>query len=159
MNIAMGQQVCRILANALHANVRVCLYVCCKRYGVATISRLLKNDRSLWQKKPYKRDDILQKRPMTLRSELIAATTYQPQGPRKCAACQAVGFYVHVCRCVKRGTSGRMLANTLHVSQALQVWRREGGRQRSMHQAPHNRRTPRTPPDGWCMPLHPFAQR
>ena len=45
------------------------------RYGVATISRLLKIQVS-FAKEPYKRDDILQKRPIIFRSLLIAATPY-----------------------------------------------------------------------------------
>jgi len=43
------------------------------RYGVATISRLLKLQVS-FAKEPYKRDDILQKRPIIFRSLLIVAT-------------------------------------------------------------------------------------
>ena len=49
-----------------------------RAYGVAwvaTISRLLKIIDS-FAKKPYKRDDILQKRPEILRSLLIVATPY-----------------------------------------------------------------------------------
>ena len=42
-------------------------------YGVATISRLLKMI-GLFGKEPYKRDDILQKRPIIWRSLLIVAT-------------------------------------------------------------------------------------
>jgi len=45
------------------------------RYGVATISRLLKIQVS-FAKEPSKRDDILQKRPIIFRSLLIAATPY-----------------------------------------------------------------------------------
>ena len=45
-------------------------------YGVATISRLVKIIVS-FAKEPYKRDDILQKRPIILRSLLIVATPYQ----------------------------------------------------------------------------------
>jgi len=47
----------------------------CVTYGVATISRLLKNKVS-FAKEPYKRDDILQKRPIILRSQRIVATPY-----------------------------------------------------------------------------------
>ena len=43
--------------------------------GVATISRLLKLKR-LFAKEPYKRDDILQKRPIIFRSLLSVATPY-----------------------------------------------------------------------------------
>ena len=43
------------------------------KYGVATISRLLKITVS-FAKEPYKRDDILQKRPIISRSLLIEAT-------------------------------------------------------------------------------------
>jgi len=49
---------------------------CAYTYGVATISRLLKFIGLLLAKEPYKRDDILQKRPMILRSLLIVATLY-----------------------------------------------------------------------------------
>ena len=45
-------------------------------YGVATIRRLLKISVS-FAKEPYKRDDILQKRPIISRSLLIVATSYQ----------------------------------------------------------------------------------
>jgi len=48
-------------------------YTC---YGVASISRLLKII-GLFCKEPYKRDDILQKRPMFLGSLLIVATPYE----------------------------------------------------------------------------------
>jgi len=41
--------------------------------GVATISRLLKII-GLFAKEPYKRDNVLQKRPIILRSLLIVAT-------------------------------------------------------------------------------------
>jgi len=44
-------------------------------YGVATISRLLKIV-GLFAKEPYKRDNILQKRPMILRSLLFVAIPY-----------------------------------------------------------------------------------
>jgi len=48
-----------------------------KPYGVATISRLLKiKVRVFCAKEPYKRDDILQKRPIIFRSLLIVATPY-----------------------------------------------------------------------------------
>jgi len=43
-------------------------------YGVATISRLLKT-MGFFAKEPYKRDYILQKRPVILRSLLIVATS------------------------------------------------------------------------------------
>ena len=42
-------------------------------YGVASTSRLLKTI-GLFAKEPYKSDDILQKRPLILRSLLIVAT-------------------------------------------------------------------------------------
>jgi len=45
-------------------------------YEVATISRLLKSQ-GLFSKEPYKRDDILQKRPIVLSSLLIVATPYE----------------------------------------------------------------------------------
>jgi len=50
----------------------------CGYYEVATISRLLKMIRLFWDlsKEPCKRDDILQKRPVILRSLLIVATPY-----------------------------------------------------------------------------------
>jgi len=44
-------------------------------YGVATISRLLKII-GLFCKEPYKRDYILQKRPIILKSLLVVATLY-----------------------------------------------------------------------------------
>jgi len=44
-------------------------------YGVATISMLLEITGLFW-KEPYKRDYILQKKPMILRSLLIVATPY-----------------------------------------------------------------------------------
>ena len=44
-------------------------------YGVATISRLRKMIVS-FAKEPYKRDDILQKRPIILRTQLTVATPY-----------------------------------------------------------------------------------
>ena len=50
-----------------------CVSSCC---GVATIRRLLEII-GLFAKEPYKRDDILQKRPMILRSLLIVATPWQ----------------------------------------------------------------------------------
>jgi len=46
------------------------------RYGVATVSRLLKMTEVSFAKEPCERDDILQKRPMILRSVLIIATSY-----------------------------------------------------------------------------------
>jgi len=45
-------------------------------YGVATTSRLLKIVGLFFAKEPHKRDDILQKRPIILRSLLTAATPY-----------------------------------------------------------------------------------
>jgi len=45
---------------------------CINRYGVATIGRLLKIISVA--KEPYKRDFILQKRPIVLRSLLMVAT-------------------------------------------------------------------------------------
>ena len=51
----------------------VYLFIC--RYGVASNSMLL-NLVDLFAKEPYKRDYILQKRPMILRSLLIVATSY-----------------------------------------------------------------------------------
>ena len=45
-------------------------------YGVATISRLLKI-KVFFAKEPYKRDYILQKRPIILRSLIIVTTPYQ----------------------------------------------------------------------------------
>jgi len=45
-------------------------------YGVASIGRLLKL-KVCFEKEPYKRDHILQKRPMILRSLLIVATPYE----------------------------------------------------------------------------------
>jgi len=50
------------------------------RYGVATISRLLKII-GLIAKEPYKRDYILQERPLFLRSLLIVATPYTTIAP------------------------------------------------------------------------------
>jgi len=47
-----------------------------QHYGVATISRRLKNIYVTFAKEPYKTDDILQKRPVILRSLLIVATPY-----------------------------------------------------------------------------------
>jgi len=63
-------------------------YLQCCLYGVATISRLLKI-LGLFAKEPCKRDDILQKRPIILRSLLIVATPYVC---RKSARCQT--YYV-----------------------------------------------------------------
>jgi len=51
-------------------------FSCGLRYGVATNSRLLQII-GLFAKEPYKRDDILQKRPIILRSLLIVATPEQ----------------------------------------------------------------------------------
>ena len=48
------------------------------QYGVASISRLLKIKVS-FAKEPYKRDDILQKRPIISRRLLIVATPYVRQ--------------------------------------------------------------------------------
>jgi len=45
------------------------------KYGAAAISRLLQII-GLFAKDPHKRDDILQKRPMILRSLLIVTTPY-----------------------------------------------------------------------------------
>ena len=47
-----------------------------KTHGVASSSRLLKIYVS-FAKEPYKKDDILQKRPVTSRSLLIVATPYE----------------------------------------------------------------------------------
>jgi len=47
---------------------RICVY------GVATISRLLAIIGLFCEKEPYKRNDILQKRPIILRCLLIVAT-------------------------------------------------------------------------------------
>jgi len=47
-----------------------------KTYGVATISRLLKIITSSFAKEPYKRDCILQKRPIISRGLLIVDTPY-----------------------------------------------------------------------------------
>ena len=65
----------------MFVRVRACVFVCVvhrythgltlsSQYGVATISRLLEITVSL-AKEPYKRDYILEKRPMILRSLLI----------------------------------------------------------------------------------------
>jgi len=54
-------------------------------YGVATISRLLQII-GLFYKTAYKRDDILQKRPVILRSLIIEATPY----PKQCVLCPQV---------------------------------------------------------------------
>ena len=43
-------------------------------YGVATISRLLKIIYIFFAKEPYEKNNILQKRPIILRSLLIVAT-------------------------------------------------------------------------------------
>jgi len=49
--------------------------IICDSYGVAAVTRLLKMIGS-FAKEPYKRDDILQKRPIILRSLPIVATPY-----------------------------------------------------------------------------------
>jgi len=46
------------------------------QYGVATISKLFKIIVLFCKKEPYKRDDILQKRHIIVRSLLIAGTQY-----------------------------------------------------------------------------------
>ena len=63
--------VCTLAGHGCTARRRICIYI----YGVATISRLLKIT-GLFTKEPYKRDDILQKRHLILRSLLIVATPY-----------------------------------------------------------------------------------
>ena len=61
-------------------------------FGVATISRLLKMIEVSFAKEPYRRDDILQKRPIILRSLLIVATPFQ----NKSAAYEVSGFRLRI---------------------------------------------------------------
>jgi len=58
---------------------RICTWLCYDDtpYGVATISSLLEIIGLFCKKEPWKRDYILQKRPITLRSLLIVATPYR----------------------------------------------------------------------------------
>ena len=68
------------------------------RYGVATRSRLLKII-GLFAKQPYKRDDILQKRPIILRRLLLVATPYLMKdctGARKGECAHSQNNFSHV---------------------------------------------------------------
>ena len=56
-----------------HTHIGICILWQMDRYGVASVGRLLKIIGS-FAKEPYKRDDILQKRPIILRHLLIVAT-------------------------------------------------------------------------------------
>jgi len=81
----------------------MCEYICVcvhvlevQGYGAATISRLLKII-VLFGKEPYKRDCILQKRPMILRSLLIVATRYLLSSDRSVCVCACVYMCVRLC--------------------------------------------------------------
>ena len=65
----------RYLFVRVPSRIHTCDATCA--YGVATMSRLLTMI-GLFCKRPYKRDYILQKKPIILRSLLIVATPYQP---------------------------------------------------------------------------------
>ena len=73
---------CVVVCRSVSQCVAVCrsvmprIAVCGIVYGVATTSRLFKII-CLFCKQPYKRDGILQKRPIILRSLLIVATPYE----------------------------------------------------------------------------------
>jgi len=51
-------------------------------------------------KEPYETDDILQKRPIIIRSLLIEATTYIPQVPTCLCVCAYVCACIYLCVCV-----------------------------------------------------------
>ena len=51
-------------------------------------------------KEPYKTDDILQKRPIIIRSLLIIATKYIPQVPTCLCVCAYVCACMYLCVCV-----------------------------------------------------------
>jgi len=87
----------------LHFRVPSACLVFMACYGVATISSLFKII-GLFCKKPYKRDDILQRRPIILRSPLIGATPYVPSVCLVCMACAWV-FFPRKC---KRHTAPKM---------------------------------------------------
>ena len=84
-----------VLVCVVYVHILVCMsirFVC--TYGVATISSL--NLQVSFAKEPYKRDDILQKRPIILRSLLIVATAYEYVYAICVHACMRVCVYACV---------------------------------------------------------------
>jgi len=103
-----------------------CLRPCASAMGWLRLVGSLKSLVS-FAKEPYKRDDILQKRPIILRNLLIVATPYPDL-----VAC--VYIYVSVCLCTREcGCMGMWVRYVTHVDVPCHMYESNNGIKVSSH--------------------------